>query len=58
MQKNAKSKNPRVKKTNKRRMMTSSKCALYDSKKSSGLFNKLRVRVPLSNLHMLGNVLL
>ena len=38
--------------------MTSSKCALCDSKKSSGLLNKLRVRVPLSYLHMLGNVLL
>ena len=62
--KNKESKNPKVAKTNKGRIMLSSKCVVYDSKKlilikeqkASWLLISLGIKVPLSNIPLLGDI--
>ena len=58
-------KNPKVAKTNNRRIMLLSKCAVCDSKKSrfikeqeaSGLFSSLRIKTPLRRIPLVGPLL-
>ena len=58
-------KNPKVAKTNNRRIMLLSKCPVCDSKKSrfikeqeaSGLFSSLRIKTPLRRIPLVGPLL-
>ena len=58
-------KNPKVAKTNNRRLMLLSKCPVCDSKKSrfikeqeaSGLFSSLRIKTPLRRIPLVGPLL-
>ena len=63
--KNAETKNPKVTKANKGELMSTSKCAVCDSKESrfikeheaSGLLSNLRLKTPLIKIPILGDIL-
>ena len=63
--KNTESKNPRIAKTNKVKLILLSNCALCDSKKSkffkkleaTELFSNLEIRTPLNEIPLLANIL-